>query len=98
MQTPPEFLDGARVLQFASLATAQPTGKTRHVVGRVKVKEFAALAIARYESDPRGVYLFYCDPSWNVITDTWHEDVAEARDQANFEFGLLQFDNFAPVE
>ncbi|HEX3617679.1 MAG TPA: hypothetical protein VHU61_14155 [Solirubrobacteraceae bacterium] len=40
----------------------------------------------------------YCDPSWNVITDTWHEDVvAAAIDQANFEFGLLQFHEFAPA-
>jgi hypothetical protein len=87
MQSPPEFLGKARVLQFASLAKSQPTGKTRHVVGGVQVTEFAGLAIARYDSD--GVYLFYCDPSWNVITDTWHEDVAAAIDQANFEFGLI---------
>jgi hypothetical protein len=38
------------------------------------------------------VYLFYCDRSWNVITDTQHEDVAAAVGQANFEFGLLQFE------
>jgi hypothetical protein len=97
MRSPPEFLDGARVLQFASLARSQPTGKTRHVVGGVEVREFAALAIAKYDSDPRGVYLFYCDPSWNVITDTWHEDVPAALDQANFEFGLLQFQELAPA-
>lgn len=98
MRTPPAFLDRARVLQFASLAKSQPTGKTRHVVGGVEVRQFAALAIANYDSDARGVYLFYCDPSWNVITDTWHEDVAAAVDQANFEFGLLQFQELAPTE
>jgi hypothetical protein len=62
------------------------------------VKEFAALAIARYDSESRGVYLFYCDPSWNVITDTWHEDVAAGIDQATFEFGLIQFQESAPTE
>jgi hypothetical protein len=43
------------------------------------------------------VYLFYCDPSWNVITDTWHQDVAAAIDQANFEFGLLHFQKSTPA-
>ncbi len=98
MRTPPESLDGARVLQFASLARSQPTGRTRHVVGGVEIKDFAALAIAQYETEPHCVYLFYCDPSWNVITDTWHEDVAAALEQANFEFGLLQFHEFATAE
>jgi hypothetical protein len=98
MQSPPELLDGARVLQFASLARSQPTGKTRHVVGGVEVKEFGALAIVSYEAGPRCVYLFYCDRSWNVITDTWHEDVDAAIHQANFEFGLLRFHELAAAE
>jgi hypothetical protein len=98
MRNPPAFLDRARVLQFASLPRSQPTGKTRHVVGGIEVKEFAALVIAKYEDEPQGVYLFYCDQSWNVITDTWHEDVTAAMHQANFEFGLLQFHEFARAE
>jgi hypothetical protein len=92
MEHPPDLLAGARVLQFARLSGAQPTGKTRHVVDGVEVSGFAALAIAAYDDEPRGVYLFYCDRSWSVITDTWHEDVAAAVGQANFEFGLLQFE------
>jgi len=91
VQPPPEILDRARVLQFASLARSQPTGKTRHVVGGVEVTDFAGVAIARYDDEPTGIYLFYCDRGWNVITDTWHEDIASAIAQANFEFGLLQF-------
>jgi len=27
-----------------------------------------------------------------VVTDSWHEDVAAAVGQANFEFGLLHFE------
>jgi hypothetical protein len=92
METPPEALDGARVLQFASLARSQPTGRTRHVVEGAQVSRFAAVAIARYEDRPNGVYLFYCDQDWNVVTDTWHADVAHAIAQANFEFGLLSFE------
>jgi hypothetical protein len=92
MENPPETLDGARVLQFASLARSQPTGRTRHLVDGVDVSRFAALAIASYDDSSDGVYLFYCDRRWNVITDTWHEDVAAAIGQANFEFGLLHFE------
>jgi hypothetical protein len=92
MEQPPEFLDRARVLQVASLARSQPTGKTRHVVGGDEVGDFAAVAIARYDEEPTGVYLFYCDRGWNVVTDTWHEDVESAVQQANFEFGLLAFE------
>jgi hypothetical protein len=96
MESPPETLDGAGVLQFASLARSQPSGKTRHGAGGVEASLFAAVAIARYEDDPSNVYLFYCDRSWNVVTDTSHEDVAAAIAQANFEFGLLRFERSRP--
>jgi hypothetical protein len=92
MQHPPEFLDGTRVLQFASLSRSQPRGETRHLVDGVEVSQFSALAICEYDDEPTGVYLFYCDRSWSVVTDTWHEDVAAAVAQANFEFGLLHFE------
>lgn len=70
MDRPPEFLDGVRVVQFASLEQAQPTGKTRHVVNGLEVSGFAAVAVAQCDEDASGVYLFYCDESWNVVTDT----------------------------
>ena len=90
MEQPPEILDGARVLQFASLSHSQPTGAAWHVVDGVVVSRFAGLAVARYDNNP-SVYLFYCDDDWNVVTDTQHEDVSSAIQQANFEFGLLEF-------
>jgi hypothetical protein len=101
MESPPETLDGAGVLQFASLARSQPSGKTGHGAGGVEASLveaslFAAVAIARYEDDASNVYLFYCDRSWNVVTDTSHEDVAAAIAQANFEFGLLRFERSRP--
>ena len=92
MAQPPEFLDGARVLQFASLGQAQPSGKTKHVVDGVVVSRFASVAIAKYDGGSEGVYLFYCDDYWNVVTDTFHDDVVSAVQQAHFEFGLLSFE------
>ena len=75
---------------MASLSRSRPTGKTRHVADGVEVGDFAAVAIARYESGS-GVHLFYCDADWNVVTDTEHASVGAAVAQANFEFGLLPF-------
>jgi hypothetical protein len=36
-----------------------------------------------------GFYLLYLDGSDGEMTDTWHESLEQAVDQANFEFGLL---------
>jgi hypothetical protein len=86
----PLTIDGAEVLQTAGLASATPTGRTRHVVGDAKVDGFAGLAIARYPGD-EGVYLFYCDADWTAVTDTLHESVEAAMRQAEFEFDGLEF-------
>ena len=48
------------------------------------------LRFAQYEASDRA-YLFYCDNAWSVVTDTEHECVTAAIEQANFEFGLLSF-------
>ncbi len=86
----PQLLDGARVLETASLEGAAATGRTRHVVGGEEIAKFSALAIAAYDAES-GVYLFYCDEEWRVVTDTRHDSVEEARAQAEFEFGRLKF-------
>jgi hypothetical protein len=31
-------------------------------------------------------YLFDCDADWNVVTDTWHQSLYEAKDQAAYEY------------
>jgi len=33
-----------------------------------------------------GVYLFYCDREWQVLADTWHPSVKNAKAQAEFEY------------
>lgn len=45
----------------------------------------AGLAICRY-GDGEGYYLFYCDREWEVVTDTHHQSVEDARSQAEFEY------------
>lgn len=86
----PTVIDGARVLLVADLANAATTGKIRHAVDGVDVTNFAGLAIAKYE-DEESVYLLYCDEDWQPVTDTYHESVAAAIEQANFEYRNFTF-------
>ena len=90
MKSPPELIDEATVVRVADLAFATPTGRTKHVIGSDVVGDFAALAIAKYDSDP-GYYLFYCDSAWKALTDTYHSTLEAAVEQANFEFDALDF-------
>ena len=56
----------------------QPPEETR-------VRNVYGLIIIR--DDPHNYYyLFRCDNKWNDITDTWHESLEEAKDQAEFEY------------
>jgi hypothetical protein len=86
----PRTIDGARVLSIADLSDARPLGTTRHVVNGLERTEFAALAIAQYDTNP-GFYLFYCDGDWKTITDTYHDTIEDAVAQARFEFGPIAF-------
>jgi hypothetical protein len=90
MKKSPSHIDNAKVLAVADLGDVKPTGTTRHTVAGEEVSDFAALAIAKYDSDS-GVYLFYCDEQWNSVTDTYHENWDQAMSQAEFEFGPTEF-------
>jgi hypothetical protein len=86
MKTVPERIGGAKVIYYLPIEQRhKPTGNTEHIVAGRKVTNIAGLAICQYESDA-GFYLFGCDSEWNSITDTVHESIEEAKDQAEFEF------------
>jgi hypothetical protein len=87
----PEELDGARVVKYAAVSShVKPTGATRHVFAGAEMEPAAALAIARYASE-NGFYLFYLDHAGNVVTDTFHDSVESALEQAAFEYGGLSW-------
>ena len=89
--TSPTEIGGAKVLATAPAEAGTNTGNTRHMVGGDLANgRIARLAVAEYDDQP-GVYLFYCDEEWTVITDTLHDDLASAVDQAHFEFDNLAF-------
>src|SRR4051812_47797566 len=82
--TPP--LDGPGPIRFATVTPATPaSGKTRHWVNGELARSAAGLAIY-HSDDGNGYFLFGCNSSWEVVTDTWHATLAEATDQAEFEY------------
>lgn len=64
-----------------------PTGKTRHVKGRKPVPSPDELRIVQLTGDP-GFYLFHYDKHGEELTDTYHDSVEEAMEQARWEFGI----------
>jgi hypothetical protein len=82
----PIELNGVRVMAMAFVdAGVRPTGNTIHHVAGELVGPAHALAVVAYPSQP-GFYLLYCDRAWQVLTDTWHRSLAEAKEQAEFEY------------
>ena len=83
---PPREIDGARVLETAQIeGRVTSTGNTSHIVNGEVMRAPSFLAIAQY-TGKSGVYLFYCDRSWAVLNDTFHDSVANAKEQAEFEY------------
>lgn len=68
-----------------------PTGKTRHFIGSQRAPTPTTLMIGQEEGDP-GFYLLYLDSSGNEITDTYHDTVSKAMEQANWEFSVDESD------
>ena len=83
---PPDHLSNARVLLYSPLDSRhKPIGTAPHAVHGHALGPVAGLAIGQYEGDPH-VYLFYCTPDWQVITDTCHHGLEDARSQAEREY------------
>src|SRR4051812_14329452 len=79
--SPPENIDGAKVLAYLVLDSSQTkTGNTAHYVNGKVVEDIFALSICKYADDP-GYYLFYCDSNWATITDTYHAKIVGAKKQ-----------------
>ena len=85
-QSPPSQIGGAEVLYFTVIDERHRfTGACVQKVGGEVVGPLSRLAITKY-AEGRGVYLFGCDLDWHSITDTFHDSVEEAMDQAEFEY------------
>ena len=94
----PEVIDGAKVVCYSAIDTRHcHTGKTRHTVRGVLLGSAAGLAICRYEKDEDSYYLFGCDGDWATLSDTCHESLEKAQEQAEFEYaGVSRTWRFRP--
>ena len=82
----PTKIGGANLICYVILDSRHiKTGNTEHWVGGQILEEVYGLAICKYDNDT-GYYLFYCNRNWETITDTFHDTVEDAKDQAEFEF------------
>lgn len=81
----PDIVGGAKVVLYVSLEGMNPTGRTEHIHIGKAVEPTVGLAICKYDNE-EGYYLFGCDANWNSVTDTWHENIDDALEQAEWEY------------
>jgi hypothetical protein len=75
-------------LAKAQVDPSRATGKTRHYRGGELLPLPRSLEIVQVPPDT-GYYLLYIDERGAEVSDTWHESLDRAMEQANYEFGLL---------
>jgi len=86
MRRLPPPLNGPGLILLADVTSDIPrSGKTIHRISGQVAAPAAGLAIYRSD-DGNGYYLFGCDSEWEVVTDTWHPTIEEAKSQAEFEY------------
>jgi len=86
MQPVPSVIGGARVVCYTPIDSRhRHTGNTKQIVAGVLLGSAAGLAICQYDGE-ECFYLFGCDRKWNSLSDTWHEALEDAKEQAEFEY------------
>lgn len=79
-------INGAFVICFTPIDNRhRHTANCRQIVGGETQGACAGLAICKFDDNDE-FYLFGCDGNWNVVTDTWHQSIDEAKEQAEFEY------------
>lgn len=83
---PPSLLGGATVLCYTPIDQRHRfTGACKQIVRGELMGPMAGLAICQYAGE-EAFYLFGCDSDWQDVTDTWHQTLQEAQQQAEFEY------------
>ena len=86
MEPCPSHIGGAKVICYTPIDERHhPTGNTKQIVNGVVLGPAAGIAICQYEGEEY-FYLFGCDEQWNCRSDTWHEELEDAKAQAEFEY------------
>ena len=77
------------IKRFVFNGKIRATGKTVHYFGNDELPPPFSLEIAQYEDD-NGYYLFYLDKNGEVQTDTYHDSLQAAIEQAQWEFNISE--------
>ena len=86
MESAPKTVGGARVIQWSLIDERHRlTERTKQIVDGELQGPAAALAVCQYDGE-EAYYLFGCDEKWNAVTDTWHQTLEDALQQAEFEY------------
>lgn len=86
MRPAPREIGGARVISYSPIDKRHHhTGNCRQIVAGVLQGPMAGLAICQYPGED-SYFLFGCDTEWQSITDTWHQTLEQAKQQAEFEY------------
>ena len=89
----PDVIGNSRVICYAVVNLCLPTGNTKHYANGKLLRNAYGLAICEYK--PNSYYLFYCDDQWTAFSDTWHETIDDAKEQAEFEYtGIIDNWNY----
>jgi hypothetical protein len=80
-------------------ASVTRPGKTEHLVieGGVRRQIGHPVSVLVVEVD-KGFYLFRNDEHGVCLADTWHVTLEEAKEQADFEYGIEEADWFPAEE
>jgi hypothetical protein len=82
----PADIDGSVTILYTKIDDRHsPTDESNHYAAGQLTPTPSALAICRYE-DADAFYLFGCDENWEVITDSCHLSLDEAKAQAEREY------------
>jgi hypothetical protein len=81
----------SRNLFVVSLSGHASTGRTTHRRDGRILPNPSSLTISKVDTSA-GFFLFYYDDRGDVLTDTYHDTIEGAFEQANFEFGIVDRD------
>jgi hypothetical protein len=83
-----ESMDSNTILLRVRLGPShRPTGATRHYLGNQEMSTPSELQIVKYVEDP-GYYILYMDADGGELTDTYHDSLVLALQQAELEFQI----------
>lgn len=89
MNEPPRKIDGRDVVCYSQIDERhKPTGNCRQVM-RGEIQGSAAGLIICQMPEESCDYLYGCDADWNVVSDTWHPTLDDAKNQAEFEYSRV---------